>query len=99
MKTDRIAMLASNMSSDSILALLIAERDKLDRAIEALGASTKRRGRPARTWSVPAVGAPAPFESAPAKKGRRTFTAAQRKAQGERMKALWARRRKEAAKK
>jgi hypothetical protein len=96
MKTDRIAMLASNMSSDYILALLIAERDKLHRAIEALGASTKRRGRPS---SVPAVGAPAPFESAPAKKGRRTFTAAQRKAQGERMKALWARRRKEAAKK
>ena len=34
------------MSTDHILALLIAERDKLNRAIEALSGPAKRRGRP-----------------------------------------------------
>ena len=34
------------MPTDHIVALLIAERDKINRAIEALGAETKRRGRP-----------------------------------------------------
>jgi hypothetical protein len=35
------------MSTDQILALLIAEREKLNRTIEALGGTSgKRRGRP-----------------------------------------------------
>jgi hypothetical protein len=34
------------MPTEQIVALLIAERDKLNRAIEALQGSIKRRGRP-----------------------------------------------------
>ena len=38
------------MSKEQILALLLAERDKVNRAIEALGGTTgKRRGRPPGT--------------------------------------------------
>jgi len=87
------------MPTDHIVSLLIAERDKLNRAIEALGAPLKRRGRPpknpapvATAVAVPAVAVPA---EAPAAPKRRPRTAAQRKVQAERMKAYWARRRKE----
>ena len=73
------------MPAEQIVALLIAERDRLNRAIEALGGTIgKRRGRPPKS----AAAAPAP------KKRGRVFTAAQRKAQAERMKKLWAERRK-----
>src|SRR6266852_3948605 len=87
------------MPTEQILTLLIAERDKLNRAIEALGAPVKRRGRPPKNPSsvatvvaVPAVAVPAEAPAAPKRKPR---TAAQRKAQAERMKAYWAKRRKE----
>src|SRR5712691_2818595 len=87
------------MPTDHIVSLLIAERDRLNRAIEALGAPLKRRGRPpknpapvATAVAVPAVAVPA---EAPAAPKRRPRTAAQRKVQAERMKAYWARRRKE----
>ena len=76
------------MPTDHILALLIAERDKLNLAIAALQGTAKRRGRP--PMNAAAV-------SAPVK--RRGMSAAQRKAQGERMRAYWAKRRKDAAKK
>jgi hypothetical protein len=75
------------MPTDQILALLIAERDKLNRAIEALQGSAKRRGRPPKNPLV-AV--------APAPKKRKRQSAAQRKAQAERMKAYWAAKRKKA---
>ena len=78
------------MPSEHIVALLVAERDRLTRAIEALQGPTKRRGRPPKN-PLAALAAPA----APAKKGRRTFTAAQRKAQAAKMKAYWAKRKKE----
>jgi hypothetical protein len=68
------------MPTDHIIALLIAERDKLNVAIEALQGS-KRRGRPA--------GSPTP------KRKKRVFTAAQRKQQANRMKAYWAAKNKE----
>jgi len=71
------------MPVDHIIALLIEERDKLNRAIEALQGSAKRQGRPPA-----AVAAVAP------KRKRRS--AAQRRAQGERMKAYWAAKRKKA---
>jgi len=74
------------MQTEQILALLIAERDRLNRAIEALQGPAKRRGRPPAAASVPAAAKP---------RGRRTFNAAQRKAQAERMKAYWAARRKQ----
>jgi hypothetical protein len=82
------------MLTDQILALLIAERDKLSRAIDALQGPTKRRGRPPKNplaLSTPAA-TPATLNAAPApaKKGRRKFTAAQRAAAAERMRQRWA---------
>jgi len=76
------------MPTDHILTLLIAERDKLNRAIEALQGATKRPGRPPKNA---AVAAPASEPVAPKRKRR---SAAQRKAQAERMKAYWAAKRK-----
>lgn len=73
------------MPIDDILVQLIAERDMLNRAIEAL--QGPRRGRPAKT----------PEAAAPKKK-RKGMSADRRKAQGERMKAFWAAKRKKQAK-
>lgn len=71
------------MATEHIVALLIAETDKLNRAIEALGGAPTllRRGRPKAT------AAPAPEKSA-------GMSAAKRKEQSERMKAYWAKKRK-----
>jgi hypothetical protein len=78
------------MQTDHIVALLIAERDKLNQAIAALtgGVAAKRRGRPPKNPSAVVEAAPAPAV-APKKHGR-TFSAAQRKAASERMRARWA---------
>jgi len=91
------------MQTEQIVALLIAERDRLSRAIEALQGPTKRRGRPpknplavlasASTGAVPAAASVA----GPKKRKRRTPS--QRKAQAERMKAYWKARRAADAKK
>jgi len=79
------------MPTEHIISLLIAERDKLNRAIDTLQGSAKRRGRPPKDHSpMGALEIPVP------KKKRRT--AAQRKAQAERMKAYWAAKRKKEAK-
>ena len=80
------------MPTDHIVALLIAERDKLNSAIEALQGAVKRRGRPPKS-AIPISPAEPP---APTK--RKGMSAAARKAQGERMKAYWAKRRKAAKK-
>lgn len=85
----------SRMPNEHILALLIAERDKLNRALEALQGPTKRRGRPPKN---PLATAAPGATSAPAKRKRRTFSAAQRKQQAERMRAYWAAKRKAVAK-
>jgi hypothetical protein len=85
------------MPTDLIVALLIAERDKLNSAIAALQGAVKRRGRPPKN-AAPVLAAAAPA-ALPAPKRRRGMSPARRKAQGERMKAYWAKRRKEAAKK
>jgi hypothetical protein len=77
------------MPTDHIIALLIAERDKLNRAIEALQGPAKRRGRPPKAVATFA----APDASTPKRKRRNP---AQRKAQAERMKAYWAAKRKKA---
>lgn len=74
------------MPTEQIVALLIAERDRLNRAIEALQGPAARRGRP------PASAAPA---AAAPKRKRKGMTPAQRKAQSARMKAFWAARRKQ----
>jgi hypothetical protein len=76
------------MPTEQILALLITERDKLDRAIEALQGPTKRRGRPPKNPLATPLTAAEPAQ--PVKKKRRRFTAAQRRQQAERMKAFWA---------
>jgi hypothetical protein len=81
------------MPIQHILDLLIAERDRLSRAIAALQGPTPRPGRPARNplaVTEPSVASPKP---AP---GRRKFTAAQKKKQAERMKAYWAAKRAQA---
>jgi hypothetical protein len=92
----------SSMPTDHIVALLIAERDKLSRAIEALTGPTKRRGRPPKkplavTTSAADL-ATLNAAPAPAKKGRRKFTAAQRAAAAERMRQRWAAKKKAEAK-
>lgn len=77
------------MPTDHIVALLLAERDRLNRAIEALQGPVKRRGRPPKNALT--ATSPASSEHAqPAKRKRRIFTAAQRKEQADRMKAFWA---------
>jgi hypothetical protein len=69
------------MALEQIVALLIEERDRLNKAIEALTGPTKRRGRPPKAESVAShVAAPRP----------RNLSAATRKAQSERMKKYWA---------
>jgi hypothetical protein len=79
------------MPTDQIIALLIAERDKLNRAIEALGGIVgKRKGRPPKNPLSPA----APPPAAPAKTRRGGMSAAARKAQSARMRAYWAAKRK-----
>jgi hypothetical protein len=73
------------MATDHIVALLIAERDKLNRAIEALGAPVKRLGRPPKSAVVDAPAATA--ESAPKK---RKVSAAARKKMAAAQKKRWA---------
>jgi hypothetical protein len=74
------------MSTENIVQLLITERDRLNRAIDALQSATARRGRPPGSGSKAAPGR---------KRGRRGMSAAARKAQSARMKAYWAARRKQ----
>jgi hypothetical protein len=77
------------MPTEQILGILIAERDKLSRAIEALQGPTKRRGRPPKAAVNGVLAAPVLTE-----RKRKPRTAAQRKAQSEKMKKYWAQRRK-----
>lgn len=70
-----------------VLALLIEERDRLNRAIEILQRGTKRRGRPPGSKTA----APA---AAAKRAGRKKMSAGARKAVSERMKKYWAARRK-----
>jgi hypothetical protein len=76
------------MPTEQILALLIAERDRLNGAIEALQGPARRRGRPAKNPS--GIAGPVPDK----KRGPKR-TAAQNKAHSERMKKYWAARRKQ----
>jgi hypothetical protein len=91
------------MPTDHIVILLIAERDKLTRAIEALQGPTKRRGRPpknpanaAASYDDPTMPdwvKPASARKTPVRK-RRPRTAAERRAHSESMRAYWAARKK-----
>jgi hypothetical protein len=79
--TDYDVNIVVTMATEHILSLLIAERNKLSKAIEALGGAPK---------SVASHAAPAKTKT------RKPLTAAQKKAHSERMKAFWAARRKKA---
>jgi hypothetical protein len=68
-----------------VLALLIEERDRLNRAIEILQRGTKRRGRPPGSGTAAKQAAP---------RKRKMMSAAARKAVSERMKKYWASRKK-----
>jgi hypothetical protein len=73
------------MSIEQIVALLVAERDRLDAAIQALQGPTKRRGRPLAIKVVTAaVSAPAPVQR------KRKMSAAGRKAIADAVKRRWA---------
>lgn len=76
------------MPTEHIVALLIQERDKLNRAIELLQGE-KRRGRPPKIAATVV-----PVENG--HKKTRSFSPAQRKQQAARMKAYWAAKKKAA---
>jgi hypothetical protein len=69
------------MVVEQVLALLIAERDRLNRAIEVLQ-PTRRRGRPPKSHEIAIAGIP--------KRKRKAMSANQRKAHSERMRRYWA---------
>jgi hypothetical protein len=81
------------MGISEIVGLLVAERDRIERAIQALGEPTKRRGRPPKTTAPVAASVASPA-AAPQLRTRKPLSPAQRKAHSERMKAFWAARRK-----
>jgi len=75
------------MNTEHIVALLIQERDRLNRAIEALNGSTgKRRGRPPKNKTV--VGHDGPFPMTPKK--RKGFSAATKRKMALAQKKRWA---------
>jgi hypothetical protein len=78
------------MDTQQIVAHLIAERDRLTKAIEALSGPTERRGRPPKN----AVASVATTVESTEPKKRRGWTAAAKKAQAAKMKAYWAARKK-----
>jgi len=80
------------MATDHILTLLIAERDRLQRAIDALGPPRRGPGRPPK---AAALGGAIPTR----RRRRSSMSAAARKATSERMKRFWEARRKAKAKK
>jgi hypothetical protein len=82
------------MATEQIVTLLILERDRLNRAIEALCAPVKRLGRPRKAAKPTVAAVPAVAPAAPIKK-RKPMTAAQKKALSKKMKAAWAKRKKQ----
>jgi len=70
------------MSTEHIVSLLIAERDRLSRAIEALQGSAKRRGRPPGSGKTQVAAYPV--------KAKRTLSPAGRKAIADAAKRRWA---------
>lgn len=75
------------MPIEQILSLLTQERDKVNRAIEVLQVP-KRRGRPPKNQVAIVVDNRRPAVES------NGWSAAKRKAQAERMKAYWAKKRK-----
>jgi hypothetical protein len=80
------------MSTDQILALLIKERDKLNRAIEVLQGTP--RAATLRKTEIPATETTATTNHP----RKRRWSAAMKRAAAERAKAVWAKKRKAEAK-
>ena len=76
------------MQTEDIVALLIAERDRMSRAIDALEGPTKRRGRPPAATAKPLITAPA--SAAAPKPVKRKMSAAGRRAIAEGVRRRWA---------
>jgi hypothetical protein len=72
-----------------VLEILIAERDRINRAIAVLQEESASAGGPRRPGRPKGSG-----KKAAKKRGRRTFSEEARRAQSEKMKAYWAARRK-----
>jgi hypothetical protein len=77
------------MPIDQIVFLLVAERDRLSRAIDALQGPAKRRGRPPGTAKKPVVAVTPPSPGTP-KPAKRRLSAAGRKAIAEGARRRWA---------
>lgn len=71
------------MPTEHIVQLLIQERDRLNRAIEALQGPVKRRGRPPKVAAVEATDTEAP-------KKRKPFSAATKRKMARAQKKRWA---------
>ncbi len=80
------------MALEQIVALLIQERDRINKAIEALQGAVKRRGRPPK--SVSADGRSVSSGQPAKRMGRPPMSEAEKKAASERMKKYWAAKRK-----
>ncbi len=78
------------MQTEQIVALLIAERDRLSRAIEALQGPMRRRGRPPKAGAAIATAAVAPATATAAAAPKRTLSAAGRRAIAAAAKKRWA---------
>jgi hypothetical protein len=83
------------MQTEQILALLVAQRNRYDAAIQALQGPSPRRGRPrGKKAPAPAPASPAPASaSAPVKapaKPKHKISAAARKAMADAAKKRWA---------
>jgi hypothetical protein len=74
------------MPTEQIVALLVAERDKLNRAIEALQGSIKRRGRPPGEGKARV----AATSTSKAVRRKRTLSTAGRKAIADAARKRWA---------
>lgn len=77
---------------EQILSLIVTERDKIDRALEALGGAPPRRGRPPKSPVPSPINAlvsalPKPVVSEPRK--RRPFSAATRRRMALAQRARW----------
>lgn len=77
------------MPTEQIVALLVAERDRLNKAIDALQGPVRRRGRPPKNPFAIASATAMPLRA------RKGMSKAARKAQSDRMKKYWAARRKQ----
>jgi hypothetical protein len=100
-------VLPSKTVTNDIVALLIAERDRLNRALEALQGPQKRRGRPPKNPDLVPTATAMPRRARPPKsetanpipeiklrRSRKRMSPAARKAHSARMKKYWAAKRK-----